>query len=200
MRHQDLTINHILESWVYANAAARTGATGFVAGDIGRIAYQSDNGTYWRLTATTPTWASLQPLAYASLLATAGNPTGTASTAFVMMGLGGTFKITPTATGKMHILIQGYLFGTVASVGMLAQLRYGTGAAPANGAAAAGTGIGNFVQANNSANAGSPFCLSGIVTGMALGTQYWIDLAIASSNATQTTAVGAPVLTAFETP
>jgi prepilin-type N-terminal cleavage/methylation domain-containing protein len=45
-------------NWTYANAAARTGATGFVAGDIGEIAYQSDNGTYWRLTATTPTWVS----------------------------------------------------------------------------------------------------------------------------------------------
>jgi hypothetical protein len=57
MRHQDLTLNHRLESWVYANAAARTGATGFVAGDVGRIAYQTDTGEYWRLTATTPTWA-----------------------------------------------------------------------------------------------------------------------------------------------
>lgn len=44
--------------WTYANAAARTGATGFVAGDIGKLAYQSDNGTHWRLTATTPTWVS----------------------------------------------------------------------------------------------------------------------------------------------
>ena len=39
-RHQDLTLNHRLESYVYADAAARTGASGFVSGDIGRIAYQ----------------------------------------------------------------------------------------------------------------------------------------------------------------
>jgi hypothetical protein len=60
--HSQSTANHILESWTYANAAARTGATGFVATDVGRIAYQSDNGSYWRLTATTPTWQYLDDL------------------------------------------------------------------------------------------------------------------------------------------
>jgi hypothetical protein len=49
-------------SWFYTNAAARTGATGFVAGDIGKIAYQDGNpGSYWKLTATTPTWAAYTP-------------------------------------------------------------------------------------------------------------------------------------------
>jgi hypothetical protein len=57
MIHPLSTYNHILENWVYASAAARTGATGFLAGDVGKIAYQSDLGQYWRLTATTPTWA-----------------------------------------------------------------------------------------------------------------------------------------------
>jgi len=55
-RHQDLTANHILESFTYANSTARMAATGFVAGDVGRVAYQTDQGTYYRLTATTPTW------------------------------------------------------------------------------------------------------------------------------------------------
>jgi Tfp pilus assembly protein PilV len=44
--------------WTYANAAARTGATGFVASDIGQLAYESLSQTYWRLTATTPTWTA----------------------------------------------------------------------------------------------------------------------------------------------
>lgn len=43
-------------TWTYADAAARTGATGFVAGDVGSVALQLDDGTLWRLTATTPTW------------------------------------------------------------------------------------------------------------------------------------------------
>ncbi len=57
MLHPLSTYNHILENWTYVNAAARTGATGFLSVDIGKIAYQSDTGQYWRLTATTPTWA-----------------------------------------------------------------------------------------------------------------------------------------------
>jgi hypothetical protein len=50
-------------TWFYANAAARTGATGFVAADIGKVAFQdgSPPGTYWKLTATTPAWASYSP-------------------------------------------------------------------------------------------------------------------------------------------
>lgn len=52
---------NVIESWTYANAAARTGATGFVANDVGRVSYQSDTGTYWRLTAITPTWAPIPP-------------------------------------------------------------------------------------------------------------------------------------------
>jgi hypothetical protein len=55
--HSAQTVNHRLESWSYANAAARTGASGFTSDDVGKVAYQQDTGEYWRLTATTPTWA-----------------------------------------------------------------------------------------------------------------------------------------------
>lgn len=48
---------HIVHNWEYADAAARTGATGFIASDVGKWAKQLDNGTFWELTATTPTWA-----------------------------------------------------------------------------------------------------------------------------------------------
>lgn len=44
--------------WTYADAAARTSATGFVAGDIGQLSFQSDTQTYWRLTSTGPAWAA----------------------------------------------------------------------------------------------------------------------------------------------
>ncbi len=33
------------------------GATGFVATDLGQLAYQSDTQTYWRLQTTAPTWS-----------------------------------------------------------------------------------------------------------------------------------------------
>jgi len=42
--------------WTYANAAARTGASGLAASDVGLLAYQSDDQTYWRLQSPAPTW------------------------------------------------------------------------------------------------------------------------------------------------
>lgn len=48
--------NHVPYDWTYANAAARTGASGFVSEDIGKLARQTDDNTLWMLTATTPTW------------------------------------------------------------------------------------------------------------------------------------------------
>jgi type II secretory pathway pseudopilin PulG len=44
--------------WTYADAAARTSASGFVASDVGQLAYQSDSQSYWRLIATTPSWTA----------------------------------------------------------------------------------------------------------------------------------------------
>ena len=43
-------------TWTFADATARTSATGFVAADIGSWAVQLSDGTVWELTATTPTW------------------------------------------------------------------------------------------------------------------------------------------------
>jgi type II secretory pathway pseudopilin PulG len=42
--------------WKYADAGARTSASGFVASDIGQLAYQSSDQSFWRLQTTAPTW------------------------------------------------------------------------------------------------------------------------------------------------
>jgi prepilin-type N-terminal cleavage/methylation domain-containing protein len=42
--------------WTYPDAAARTGASGFAASDVGLLAYQSDTQTHWRLQTVAPTW------------------------------------------------------------------------------------------------------------------------------------------------
>ena len=42
--------------WTYTDAAARAAATGFSASDIGQLAFQSSDLTYWRLQTTAPTW------------------------------------------------------------------------------------------------------------------------------------------------
>jgi hypothetical protein len=62
---------HSIKAYEYADAAARTGATGFVAADIGKVALQIDTGEYWILTATTPTW---QLLGTSAALSAPANP------------------------------------------------------------------------------------------------------------------------------
>lgn len=54
-----LGARHPIHNWEYADEAARTGASGFVAADVGKIAKQNDNDTYWLLVATTPTWSQV---------------------------------------------------------------------------------------------------------------------------------------------
>jgi len=51
---------HVAHAFTYANAAARTGATGLGSTDIGKIAKQTDNNTYWVLKDDSPlTWGQL---------------------------------------------------------------------------------------------------------------------------------------------
>jgi len=49
--HRELTGAHLHTIiWKeFDNAAARTGAAGLVAGDVGKVAWQKDNDTYWIL-------------------------------------------------------------------------------------------------------------------------------------------------------
>lgn len=50
---------HTPIAYEYANAAARTGATGFTAADIGKFARQLDDNSVWMLLAVTPTWTAI---------------------------------------------------------------------------------------------------------------------------------------------
>ncbi|MBI9042933.1 MAG: hypothetical protein JEZ06_00520 [Anaerolineaceae bacterium] len=58
-QHENLTDIHVPYRWSYADATARTGASGFGAGDVGKLALQQDNNSLWILTATTPTWVDV---------------------------------------------------------------------------------------------------------------------------------------------
>ncbi len=61
MKHNSLGLGdiHRLANWEYATAAARTAATGFTADDIGKIAKQVDNNTFWELTAVPAAWLQI---------------------------------------------------------------------------------------------------------------------------------------------
>ncbi len=126
------------------------------------------------------------------------NPSGTTSSSAVQMGLGA--SITPAASGKVLLTISGTISNNTAGFSAFGQLSYGTGAAPANGAAATGNAIGGELEV---VNPGTPifvpFSSTAIVTGLAVGTTYWIDLQLAASGG-GTAAVNGVSISAVEMP
>ena len=114
------------------------------------------------------------------------NPTAPASTAaYKMQGLAGT--ITPGKTGSVLVIVSGHFVSSTVTAGdgIKVQLSYGTGSAPANGAALAGTQVGAIREYTNpavvtAADVLVPFSVNAVVTGLSLGTPYWIDLAAES--------------------
>lgn len=111
--------------------------------------------------------------------ATPGNPTGTTSTTDVMMGLGSTVVFTPSTTGRVLVLCSVVAKQTTSGDGCSVTMYRGTGSAPANAAAVTGTqtGGGKTLTAI-AANQTDTMALFAVVSGLTIGTQYWLDLAV----------------------
>ena len=110
----------------------------------------------------------------------------TSSTSEVMGGFGSSLSITPSSTGDVRVMMTGALGN--ATTGDLAtfNVRYGTGTAPAQGAAATGTACGIPVQAigNSTSPNTVPFTFYCEVTGLTPGTSYWFEPTIYASAGT----------------
>ncbi len=110
------------------------------------------------------------------------DPTGTTNTTGLMAGIGASF--TPTFSGNVLIVVSGNMTnsGATAGQGAKAQIRLGTGTAPANGDALTGTAYGTM-QTGTLMRATAdliPFSIQAIVTGLVVATAYWIDLQVAA--------------------
>jgi len=123
-------------------------------------------------------------VAPANVQLTSASPAApTATSPYKMQGLGAT--ITPTKSGNILVIISGTIgtTSTTAAAGIQYQLSYGTGTAPANAAALTGTQVGQVQKYTNPATATAiadvavPFTTQAVITGLAVGTTYWIDLA-----------------------
>lgn len=60
--HKNLTSvdMHIIFAWSYADSTARSAATGFALADVGKVAQQLSDSSYWLLTGYSPiAWAQL---------------------------------------------------------------------------------------------------------------------------------------------
>lgn len=135
-----------------------------------------------------------------TITAAPGAPTGTTSTTGVMAGVGSTCTITPTYSTRVFFMITGVIANNTSGSGSNALLKFGTGTAPTNGAAATGTTIGNastFYPTPNANNIYVPFVTQGIVAGLTTGTAYWFDIDQYSTTSGTTTMLQI-TCTAFE--
>ncbi|WP_426418467.1 hypothetical protein [Bradyrhizobium genosp. A] len=129
------------------------------------------------------------PLALSNATVQSGTlaPTGTTSTSGVMMGLGSTVTLTPTYSGRVMVSFQMGISNSIASSGNTVSLRYGTGSAPANGAAITGTQAGSIITGQMQTAAFIlPTFVSAIITGLTPGTAYWFDLSLTVTGGTGT--------------
>lgn len=62
MLHKNIILSdrHAPHNYEYVDSTARLAATGFVSGDVGKLAFQASDATYWVLASTTPTWSALK--------------------------------------------------------------------------------------------------------------------------------------------
>ncbi len=124
--------------------------------------------------------------ARASYQAQPGNPTAPASTStYTMQGLAG--AITPVVSGSILVIITGSFHSTTVTAGdgILVQASYGTSTAPSNAGALAGTQLGAIIEYANAntvvvADSFTPFTVTAVITGLVVGTAYWLDLAAKS--------------------
>lgn len=111
------------------------------------------------------------------------------NTVFSMQGLAG--SVTPLRSGTLLVYATGTLIDTTtltANTGILWTLSWGTGAAPANGDALTGVQCARTdeytFQSNITAAADVhvPVTATCLVTGLTVGTTYWLDLAAERAN------------------
>ena len=118
-----------------------------------------------------------------------------------MGGYGGLFNYTPTSTGELLVTIAAAIqVAGVANSQVAAELVYGTGAAPSSGAALVGTAIGqpSYSYNNTSAVTIVPAFFSGMLSGLALGTNYWFDLAFENQGPAGTVSLYSPSFNVIE--
>lgn len=176
---------------IFANNTVGPLAAGVVGGAVVGVLLSSgsyygtsniiDSSYTYHLVGTLLSGATL-PAYVSAWFASAAAPTNAGS--YSMQGLGAGVSITPTTTGRVQVTVSGVIVSTstVVDTGITFQMCHGTGTAPANGAAQTGTATGSvveFTQPSAATAAGDvhvPFSTAWAISGLTVGTAYWIDL------------------------
>ena len=107
------------------------------------------------------------------------NPTALTSASYKMYGLGSTIFLTPLNSGNVRLTVDFSPGGVGTSSLNSFVISYGSGAAPANGAAATGTVIGQICQGGAALSLSSTPAKAFwnlIITGLSVNTAYWFDV------------------------
>lgn len=172
-------------------SALNVGTGPLIALQAGQWCRVSYNGSAWVVIAS---GFLLTTTTGGGATATSASPAGTTSTTAVMMAAGGT--LTPIRTGVALLTISGQMANATLNDGATVQLRYGTGTAPSNGAAVTGTLAGISQTATSLvAAAKSGFNITARVSGLTLGTAYWVDIALNAVTGGTATVTGVTVTT-----
>jgi hypothetical protein len=106
------------------------------------------------------------------------NPTGITANTWRYLGLGSSFPFTPRQSPNMFVEMTCVMFNNTLNAWCYLNLAYGTGTPPTNGQAWSSGSLGGFIAlANNGSYApAQTVVLQGVLTGLSMGTAYWVDL------------------------
>lgn len=110
------------------------------------------------------------------------NPTGVASAKM----LGAVTSFVPNASGNVLLQLKGDVSNTNSGVTSTMALRYGSGTAPVNGDAVTGTVLDTTRASTAAAGQLSSFPLEYYLTGLVVGSTYWVDISLTPSANTST--------------
>lgn len=112
-----------------------------------------------------------------------GPQPGTASTSYVMMGFG--VRLLARGSTRLFVMFQGQIGNDTNNGVSYAQIAYGAGVPPGQGAPLTGTLAGLPVTFNApQANAILPFAKAALLANLTIGQDYWIDVAIRAGSGT----------------
>jgi hypothetical protein len=119
---------------------------------------------------------------------TASNPTGVTVNAWRHLGLGSSFQFILRNSPNTLVEVSCVMFNNTNNAQCYLSLIYGTGTPPTNGQVFTGTSFGSTYFIINNANYVIPHAmvLQGILTGLTMGTLYWVDVICQSPTAVGT--------------
>ncbi len=165
----------------------------YSSGDSASFAYSSTGTGQWYRKSSPGKIQPADPNSPAGGAFTPTPPPAFSSVGLTMMGMGATAKFAPKVTGRCSLAWQ--LMESVSISGPIrAQIFYGTGTAPSSGAATSGTSAGMLSGWGQSAGFIYDLTPTAIVTGITIGTTYWVDLAIQNASGGTITSTSAQLV------